>query len=61
MDKIIIEYQSQNDGQLSKMLLAAVMDVFKCSSAEQVYISQNKQQSGSRIMFTYRRGGLNGL
>lgn len=63
MDRIVIEYQSQDNGHLSKLLLAAVMDVLKQGSVKQVCISQDRQQCGSRRLFAYAGlgGGANGI
>lgn len=61
MDRIIIEYQSHDSRQLSKQVMAAVMDVLEKSSVSRVYISQDGKGTGSRNLSAYAGGGSNGI
>lgn len=55
MNKIVIEYQSQNDRLLLKLLMAAVMEVLKRSNVSKVIIRTE------RNVFVYQGGSSNGL
>ena len=63
MDKIVIEYQSQDSGQLSRLLIKAVMGILKESGVNEAYIRQDGKGTGSRsrFLFTGFGGGRNGL
>lgn len=61
MDRIIIEYQSPDSRQLSRLVMAAVLSVLKKSNASRVYISQDGTGAGSRSLFAYAGGGSDGI
>lgn len=63
MEKIIIEYHAQDNGQFSKLIMAAVMEILNESSVDRVLISQDDSKTGSMTRFAYARcgGNSNGL
>lgn len=53
MEKITIEYHTQNNRQFSKLLMAAVMKLLKDDGVEMVLISQDDMETGNIFHFAY--------
>ena len=57
MEKIIIEYHAQDNGQFSKLIMAAVMEILNESSVDRVLISLDDTKTGSMTRCAYARCG----